>query len=144
MIVRAQKDVATLIRRARRDLDAIVRDTTGADSEPVRQAASVLVRAWRRILGVQGSALARSAAGQAPRQQLLRLRRSVKTAVVDGVRRVGSGDFRARLFEFGGYKDRSGEPQPARPHAQPAAESVADQMGEVLVSAAQQRVASGR
>lgn len=143
MSAQITNEIQRALSQSKRELDRIVREVSGADSEPVKQAAITLTRAWRRKLNVPGEDGQRSSPGEAPRKQTARLRKSIKTAVVEGIRRVGSGDFRARLFEFGGYKDRSGEIEPPRPHAQVALEEVADQMTEVYVSAAQRVTAKG-
>lgn len=133
-MIRSRADLGAVLRRSRQTLTAIVRETSGADSEPVRQSAAVLVKNWRRLLSVRGDRAEPSAPNEPPRQRTRFLRRSIRTAVVDGVRRVGSGDFRARLFEFGGYKDRSGQPEPPRPHGRVALEQSADQMTEVMAT----------
>lgn len=136
------RDIQRSLQKGRRELEALVKETSGANGEPVRQAASTLVKTWRGVFK-PGSPQTSSPAGSPPEADSKRLRRSIKTAVVEGVRRVGSGDFRARLFEFGGYRARDGAPQPPRPHARVALEQCADQMTEVLVGEVQKRVAKG-
>lgn len=135
-------DIQRALSKGRRELEALVKETSGANSEPVRMAAATLVKAWRGVFK-PGSPQTASPAGSPPEADSKLLRRSIKTAVVEGVRRVGSGDFRSRLFEFGGYRARDGAPQPPRPHARVALEQVADQMTDVLVGEMQKRVARG-
>lgn len=100
------------IREGNRELVRLTTELTGANSAPVRQAAAVLARAWREQLSTPGGALrtnprtgrvtgAPSKPGEPPHRITGKLRKSVTTAVVDGVRRVGSGLFKARLLEFG-------------------------------------------
>lgn len=87
-------------------------ELTGARSQPVIQAATALARAWRLVLNtpagdVRQSIKSRrlrgspSAPGQPPHRLSGQTRKSVKTAVVDGVRRVGTGWFKLRLLEDG-------------------------------------------
>jgi hypothetical protein len=61
---------------------------------------------------------------------------------VDGVRRVGSGWFVARLQEFG-YEARDGSAVPARPHGRVAFEISKDEMVDVSVSEMQRKIGSG-
>lgn len=136
-------DLAKALSQGRRELDKITREISGADSEPVKAAATVLAKEARRLLNVPGGRDSPSSPGEAPRRRTKKLRKSIGHAVVEGVRRVGSGSFEARLFEFGGYKDRGGEPQPPRPFFRVALENVKDQMVDVMVSAAQQKIAKG-
>lgn len=102
---------------AHRQLIAATRYLTGADSDAVKGAARVLVVAIKRQLSVvapgrRTSLKTRrtyggdpSAPGQAPHLQSGRARRSVKSGVVDGVRRVGTDWFALRLQEFGAVSD---------------------------------------
>lgn len=150
-----RNDIQAALAKGRRELEAIVADTTGANSEPVKQAAFTFARRWRKVLSVPRALLGPDPAGAAPRMRTKRLRKSIGTAVVDGVRRVGSGSFLARLFELGGYRVRQPKkskgkpsagisaPQPPRPHASVALEQVKDEMTDVLVGAMQTRVAKG-
>lgn len=126
--------------KGRKELEKVIRETTGADSEPVRAAAIALAQEWRKVLNVPGSPRTASAPGAPPEADTKRLRKSIKTAVVDGVRRVGSGNYRARLHEFG-YEAKDGTPVPPRPHGRVAIERAQAKMTEVLVSAAQRVVA---
>lgn len=150
------------------------KELTGANSEPVRKAAGVLARAWREQLSTPAGELRTSlktrrvfgtpsAPGQPPHRVTGKLRKSITTAVVDGVRRVGSGLFKARLLEFGvqatvGGKRTSPKGQRAgrkkvasrnaaytlhiapRPSAAKALEQAAPQMTEVFVSDLSTRV----
>lgn len=95
-----------------RELQRQTAEATGAYSEPVKKAAGVLARAWRELLSTPGGNLRTSrktrrtrgtpsASGQPPHLITGKLRKYLTTAVVDGVRRVGSGLFKARLLEFG-------------------------------------------
>lgn len=135
-------DLAKALSQAQRELDKITRSITGADSEPVKAAATVLAKEVRRRLNVPGDSQP-SAPGVAPRRRTKRLRKSIGHAVVEGVRRVGSGSFLARLFEFGGYRSRAGEPQPPRPFFRAALEAVKEQMTDVIVSEAQKKITKG-
>lgn len=143
MSAQMKNEIQRALSQANRELTKIVAETTGANSEPVKQMAFTLARAWRRRLNVSGDPTNRSSPGEAPRSISKRLRKSIKTAVVEGIRRVGTNDFRARLFEFGGYLSRGGVPQPPRPHAQVSLEEVKDQMVEVMVTNVQTIVTKG-
>ena len=102
---------------AHRQLVQATRYLTGADSDAVKGAASVLRAAIRRKLSVAASGRRTSmktrrtyggdpaAPGQAPHLQSGASRRSVKSGVVDGVRRVGTDRFVLRLQEFGVIAD---------------------------------------
>lgn len=117
------------------------KELTGANSEPVVKAARVLSRNWRRLVSVSGGGIA-SAPGQPPRQQKGWLRRSIGTTVVNGVRRVGSSLFTARLTEYG-YSAQDGTAVPPRPHGRVALELSASEMLDVTVSEMQKKIAKG-
>lgn len=155
-------DIQRQLAKARRDMERLVAETTGANTEPVKQASFALARNWRKVLSVPFVDGGPSAPGEAPRSRTRKLRKSIKSAVVEGVRRVGSASFRARLLEFGYAGRRSfevakvavtrgnrfrrtlvaqGGPQPPRPHASVAMEQSKDQMVDVFVSEVQRRVA---
>lgn len=121
------------LRLVTKDVEKLTRDISGADSEPVKQAALVLRKEWRRLLSTPGSGKP-AAPGSPPARQSGRLMRSIRTAIVNGVRRVGTGDFRAWMTEYGTDK------APPRPHARPALENVAEKMGEVIVQASARAV----
>ena len=131
-----------------KDMERVTRDLSGADSEPVRKSAAVLAKHWRRLLSTPGAGEP-SPAGSPPHAQdegfQLRggkrskpLRRTIGTAVVDGVRRVGSGDFRARLHEFGA------EDLPPRPHGRVALEAAQPEMVEVIVTESERQIQKAR
>ncbi len=118
-----------------RDLVERTRVATGADSDAMKNAAGELRTAWRSVLGRRGEAP--SAPGEPPRAKTRQLQRSIQTAVVDGMRRVGSGHFVARLLQDGVVsEDTVIEP---RPHGQPALERAADKMTDVFVGTLQRR-----
>lgn len=121
------------LRLVTKDVETMTRDISGADSEPVKAAATVLQKEWRRLLSNRGGGKP-SSPGSPPAKQSGRLQRSIRTAVVQGVRRVGSSDFRSWMTEFG--TDQA----PPRPHARPALENAASKMSEVLVSESQKAV----
>lgn len=151
-----------------RELVRTTKALTGANSEPVKKAAGVLARAWREQLSTPGGDLRTSLKtrrvrgtpsepGQPPHKITGKLRKSITTAVVDGVRRVGSGLFKARLLEFGvqatvGGKRTSPKGQIAsrnaayalhiapRPSAAKALEQAAPQMTEVFISDLSRRI----
>jgi HK97 gp10 family phage protein len=113
-----------------KDVEKLTREISGADSEPVKKAALVLRKEWRRLLGNSGGGKP-SSPGAPPAKQSGRLQRSIKTAIVNGVRRIGTDDFRSWMTEFG--TDQA----PPRPHARPAVENSAQEMAEVLISESQ-------
>jgi hypothetical protein len=87
-------------------------DLTGANDPASLSAARVLIRSIRKQLarkamvtrktfGGEQQRSERSSPGEAPRQVTGRLRRSVASEVVGGVRRVGPASFRGRLLEEG-------------------------------------------
>lgn len=162
------------MRDVNRALAAEVAQLTGANSEPVKAAASVLRREIRRTLSTPGanrytSLKTRRVRGQAsepgapPAMQSGRLRRAAKSAVVDGVRRVGFNDFRARLLEFGGAQSAESPRQskrkgakpgtmtkgrraiviPPRPFMERSLAAAAPQMTDVMVGEMQKRTAKG-
>lgn len=102
---------------AHRQLIAATRFLTGADSDAVKGAASVLVSTIRKKLSTAASGRRTSmktrrtyggdpaAPGQAPHLQSGASRRSVKSGVVDGVRRVGTDRFVLRFLEKGVVAD---------------------------------------
>lgn len=106
---RAAHDVMRDVNRA---LVAQVRELSGADSEAVRKAAGALAKQIRISLSTPGadrhtSLKTRrvrgmpSTPGAPPAMQSGRLKKAVRSGVVQGIRRVGFSDFRARLLEFG-------------------------------------------
>lgn len=157
----------------------LVRQTTewtGANSEPVRKAANALGRAWRQQLSTPAGALRTSLKtrrvrgtpsepGQPPHAVTRKLQKSITTGVVDGVRRVGSWLFKARLLEFGVSAvvtrrrspkgQRKGRQKVAlrgaayqfriepRPSAAKALEQATPEMADVFLSELQKRVARG-
>lgn len=127
------------LRAVTKDVQKLTSDLTGANSEPVREAARLLSRNWRQLVSVSGRGEP-SAPGQPPHAQKRRLRRSIGTAVVNGVRRVGSSLFTSRLTEFG-WKAKDGTVVAPRPHARVALEQSADKMVDVTVSEAQRKIA---
>lgn len=161
---------------AHRNLVALTRQLTGADSDAVKGAARVLLLSIKKQLSVAApgrrtSLKSRrayggtpSAPGQAPHLQSGRARRSIKSGVVDGVRRVGTDMFYLRLDEFGhvatakpkrkSVKSRTGKDgrvapmftprrhvlEP-RPSFEPALAEATPQMQDVMVSELGRRVA---
>lgn len=142
-------------------LTRLTAELTGANTEPVKLAAAALVKAWRNVLAVKGTEASPSAPGQAPHKVTGGLQKTIKTAVVDGVRRVGSGSFRLRLLETGASahvkarrstKGRKGKTRSlgyafrleARPSAGAALDRAAPQMTEVLVSEMQHKAVTAR
>lgn len=121
------------LQQVTKDVEKLTRDISGADSEPVKAAAIVLRGEWRRLLSVPGGGKP-AAPGSPPHRQKGILRRSVRTAIVQGVRRVGTSNFRAPIHEFGNDKE------PPRPSARPALENVAEKMGDVIVQESQKAV----
>jgi hypothetical protein len=90
----------------------------------------VLLKEVKRLIGTSGAGKP-SAPGQPPARQSGRYFKSWRQAVVQGARRVGTADFRSWMQEYGTDKAAP------RPHARPALENVAGQMGEVIVSESQ-------
>jgi len=152
------------LQAATKDAMRLTRDISGADSEPVKAAAGVLQKEWRRLLGTKGGGKP-SAPGAPPRRQSGRLWRSIRQAVVRGVRRVGSSDFRTWMLEYGVdsppkparlfknqkgknkgrmTKPRKGHHMAPRPHARPALENAQQQMTEVLVAESQRAVVTAK
>lgn len=121
------------LRAVNTDVARMTAEISGANSEPVKRAATVLQKEVRRLLNTRGGGKP-SAPGSPPHRQSGRLWRSWRQAVVQGIRRVGSGDFRSWMAEFG--TDR----EAPRPYARPALENVAGQMAEVLVTESQRAV----
>lgn len=136
-----RSDLQRALRKGTREMQKMTTDLSGANSPAVRQAANALRTRWRAILYVQGAGVP-AAPGAPPRAQKEQLLRSIASRVVDGVRRVGSGFFTARLHEFG-YEAKDGKQVPPRPHARPALELAASKMTDVFVSEAQRRIAQG-
>lgn len=134
------RDLAAIVRETRRALDAEVAELSGARSEPVVAAARVLRTEIRRQVAVRGTDESPAPAGSPPHRIRGLLWRSIGTAVVDGVRRVGSGYYVARLQEFGS------ERRAPRPFMDRGLAAAAPQMTEVFVSEAQRKVkqAGGR
>jgi hypothetical protein len=116
-----------------KDVERVTRDISGADSEPVKAAATVLLKEVKRLIGTRGGGKP-SSPGSPPARQSGKYYRSWRQAVVLGARRVGTSDFRSWMQEYGTDKAAP------RPHARPALENVAGQMGEVIVSASQKAV----
>lgn len=121
-------DPDAIERDMRRQLDRETARQTGANSRPVRAAAMVLRKHMRRVVGVRGTEKHPSPVGSPPHRILGDLYRSIRTATVAGVRRVGSGYYKARLTEFGSI--RTGP----RPFARAGLEAAADEMMDVVVS----------
>jgi hypothetical protein len=134
-------DLARGLAGVRKDINKLNADLTGANSEPVRKSAGVLLRNWRKLLDVPGHGES-AAAGQPPHRQTRKLRRSLGTAVVDGIRRVGSGWFVARLQEFG-FAAKDGTQVAPRPHGRVALAMSEKEMVDVQVSEMQRRIAKG-
>lgn len=88
------------LRAATKDVLKMTADLSGANSEATRRAANILAREMRRLVSVPFTGTP-SAPGEPPRLRLGRLRKSIKSRVVDGVRRVGTGSYTARFMEFG-------------------------------------------
>jgi hypothetical protein len=128
-------DLQKGLRSVNKDLVKMTAVISGANSEPVKQAATVLQKNWRRILNVRGGGKP-SSPGTPPRRQSGRLWKSIRQAVVDGVRRVGSGDFVAWMDEFGV------DGRAPRPHARPALEVSQQQMTEVLIAESERLAAT--
>lgn len=108
-----QREAHDTMRLVNKALIAQVRQMSGADSEGVKAAASALRREIRKTLSTPGadrhaSLKSRrvrgtpSAPGAPPAMQSGKLAKSVGSAVVGGVRRVGFSNYRARIQEFGG------------------------------------------
>ena len=143
-------DIQRALAASRKDLEKLVAETSGANSEPVKAAASLLGRNWRRVLSVPRAMEGPDMANAPPRMRTQKLRKSIRSAVVEGIRRVGTDSFVARLFEFGGYLTRSSKagtstpvPQPPRPHASVAYEQSKAAMVDVFVSEVQTRITKG-
>jgi len=151
---RIRGDIQYALSKARRVLEREVAESTGANSEPVKQAALALARTWRKVLSVPGLPRHASPPGSPPESDTKRLRKSIRTAVIEGTRRVGTDLFTARLHEFGYHglgtiaqgkrKGATRPPVPPRPHAQVAFELAKDAMTEVFVSTVQHRIAKGK
>lgn len=103
-----RRQVAAGVRQAQR----FFADLTGANDPASRGAARVLMAAIRKQLAVKAavtrqsfggsqSRTEHSAPGESPRQVTGRLRKSVGTEVVGGIRRVGVSRFVGRLLEEG-------------------------------------------
>ncbi len=162
-----KNDIQRTLSLARKDIERLVADVSGANSEPVKKAAFRLAGTWRKVLSVPRVAIGPDLAHAPPRLRSGKLRKSISTAVVEGMRRVGSGNFRARLLEFGyggrrtfsvengvfreGFFVRRkrktlvsrGAPVPPRPHASVALELAKDKMLDVMVSEIQKKTAEG-
>ena len=112
-MARGASNVQRVMSMAHKRLIAITRELSGADSDAVKEAAQVLLRAARKQLSTAASGRRTtlktrrtyggtpSAPGAAPHLQSGKARRSVKSGVVDGFRRVGTGLFYLRLQELG-------------------------------------------
>jgi HK97 gp10 family phage protein len=116
-----------------KDVERVTRDISGADSDAVKAAATVLLKEVKRLIGTSGGGKP-SSPGTPPARQSGKYYRSWRQAVVQGARRVGTSDFRSWMHEYGTDK------APPRPHARPALENVAGQMGEVLVTESQKNM----
>lgn len=134
-------DLQRGLREATKEAEKVTAEITGANTEPVKRSAEVLKKRWRAVLSVRGGGEP-APPGAPPHAQTRTLVRSIGNRVVDGVRRVGSGLFTARLQEFG-YEDRSGNQVPPHPHGRPAVELAAPEMVDVMVTEAQKRIAAG-
>lgn len=103
-----RRQVATAVRNSQR----FFAELTGANDPASRGAARVLMASIRKKLAVKAAVLRKSfggedrrtehsAPGEAPRSVSGRLRKSVGTEVVGGIRRVGVASFVGRLLEEG-------------------------------------------
>lgn len=120
-------DTAALERELRRALDRETAKATGANSPAVRKAGLVLRRHIRRVIGVHGTPHKPSAPGAPPHRIEGELWRSIRSQVVSGVRRVGSGFYRARLTEFGSTRAAP------RPFMRAGLEAAEGEMMDVVV-----------
>lgn len=105
-------NVRRQVRNGVRKSQRFFAEITGANDRGTRAAARVLMAAIRKQVSVKAAVTRktfageqtvteRSAPGESPRQVTGRLRRSVGTEVVGGVRRVGVASFIGRLLEEG-------------------------------------------
>lgn len=134
-------DLARGIAAVRKDINKTTAEMTGANSEPVRKSAGVLLKNWRKLLDIPGNGEP-AAPGQPPHRQTRRLRRSLGTGVVDGIRRVGSSLFTSRLLEFG-FTAQDGTQVAPRPHGRVALAQSEKEMIDVQVLEMQRKIASG-
>ena len=123
------------LREVTKDAEALTRQISDADSEPVVKDAAVLLKEIKRLLSVPGSGKP-SAPGSPPRKQRGTLYRSWKSKVVQGVRRVGSGFFTASIQEYGTHTEVP------RPYARPALENVQAKMVDTMVLESQKKIAT--
>jgi hypothetical protein len=152
-------DFQRMLSDGRKQIIAMTREISGADTEPVRKAAAYLARTWREVISTKSTAP--SAPGQPPHQITGRTRRSIRHGVVDGVRRVGSASFSLRMLAFGIKSSggaatvsrrgkRKGQPRRSikitiapRPSATIALNRAAPKMVDVYVEAAQKIIERG-
>ena len=127
-------NLAAVMAETRRQLEREVADITDAKGPVMRQAGRTLVKGIRRQVATRGTESAPSAPGSPPHRISGKLWRSFATGVVEGVRRVGSGYYVARLAEKGSDK------QQPRPYMRRGFEATEAELGEVIVSQAQARV----
>ena len=144
-------DLQRAVSLATRDLVRFTAEQTGANSDAVKEAASRLRKNWRALVNRKSNRP--SPPGQPPARRTGALARSIGSAVVDGVRRVGSGLHTARLLQTGvnttAKGPRMGQRRgkayrlviPARPHGTIALEQSIDEMNNVTVSTLQVKVA---
>lgn len=116
-MARGASSIQQQLNFAHRQLIAATRALSGADSDAIKAAARVLQGSIRKQLSTQASGRRTSlktrktyggdpsAPGQSPHLQSGKARRSVKSAVVEGVRRVGTDWFALRLLEKGVVAD---------------------------------------
>ena len=123
------------LRAATKDAENLTRQISTADSEPVVRSAAVLLKEVKRLISTPGGGKP-APPGSPPHRQTGRTRRSWKSKVVQGARRVGSGDFRASIAEFGTVKEAP------RPYARAALQNVEHEMGEVYVTESQRKIAT--
>lgn len=128
-------DLGRLVSDTRHFLAREAAELTGANSEPVKKSARILLKQIRLSLNVAGVRSAPAPAGSPPHKISGKLRKSFATAVVDGARRVGSGYFKARLAEFGS------EQQPPRPYMRASFAKAEPEMVDTFVSDLQHAVA---
>lgn len=99
------------IQRSLRDLENHI---GGATHIGVRAAGSALARAMRKQLAARGGKDEFSSPGRPPLKKSGRLQKSIGTQNVEGVLRVGSGHFVARIMEQGAIIPPEGEASPER------------------------------
>lgn len=107
-----RSDLQRQISASHQRLIKLTRELTGADSAMMKEAAAVLQKAIRQQLSVKATGLRTSLAtrrtrgdpsapGESPRQITGRLRRGIRSKVVEGERVVRAENFRSKIMEFG-------------------------------------------